>query len=79
MERLENEALSFTANKLSSAITSAIKSGNVGIDAFMSAYTATYTNSMMVSWLLGQVHIIKQIDANIELANAPITLAVDPI
>ncbi|WP_240997457.1 hypothetical protein [Vibrio owensii] len=79
MERLENEALSFTANKLSSAITHAIKSGNVDIDAFMSAYTATYTNSMMVSWLLGQVHIIKQIDANIELANAPIILAVDPV
>ncbi|HBC3388687.1 TPA: minor capsid protein [Vibrio parahaemolyticus] len=79
MERLENEALSFTANKLSSAITHAIKSGNDDIDAFMSAYTATYTNSMMVSWLLGQVHIIKQIDANIELANAPIILAVDPV
>lgn len=60
MERLENEALSFTTKKLSSAITLAIKSGNDDIDAFMSAYTATYTNSMMVSWLLGQVHIISK-------------------
>ena len=79
MERLENEALSFTANKLASAITDAMNNGVDDVDGFIDAYAATYTASMMVSWLLGQVHIMKQIDEAIELANAPILLAVEPV
>ncbi|MCE7729617.1 phage head morphogenesis protein [Vibrio campbellii] len=80
MEQLEEEALSFTANQLSKAITKAIENGGTDdIDAFLEAYTATYTNSMLVSWLLGQVHIAKQVEQSIELTNAPILLAVDPV
>lgn len=80
MERLEEEALSFTATELSKAITQAVESGGEGdMDAFLEAYTATYTNSMLVSWLLGQVHIAKQVEENIELTNAPIVLAVDAV
>lgn len=79
MERLENEALFFTANKLASAISDAITNGVDDVDDFIDTYAATYTAAMMVSWLLGQVHIIKQIDDTIELSNAPILLAVDPV
>lgn len=80
MERLEEEALAFTATQLSQAITQVIENESQSdIDAFLESYTATYTNSMLVSWLLGQVHIAKQVEESVELANAPIVLAVDAI
>ncbi len=79
MQRLENEALSFTANKLASEVKNAIRSGDDFPSKFMTTYMATYTNSMMVSWLLGQIHILKRIDETIELSNAPIVLAVEPV
>ncbi|MBE8578650.1 phage minor head protein [Vibrio sp. OPT18] len=79
MERLENEALSFTASKLSQAVKHAVESGSESIGDYLDVYAETYTASMLVSWMLGQVHIQKQIEESIELANAPILLAVDPV
>ncbi len=79
MQRLENEALSFTANKLASEVKNAIRSGDDFPSKFMTTYVATYANSMMVSWLLGQIHILKRIDETIELSNTPIVLSVEPV
>ena len=79
MERLENEALSFTTNKLSEAVVLAIKHNRDHIGDYLDTYANTYAASMLVSWMLGQVHIIKQLDKNIELSNAPILLSVDPV
>lgn len=79
MQRLENEALSFTASRLSSAVKKVIESGEDIPDQFMTMYVATYTNSMLVSWLLGQAHVVMHISETFELSNAPILLAADPI
>ncbi|EOW2077582.1 phage minor head protein [Vibrio mimicus] len=79
MQRLENEALAFTANRLVREIKNAIISGDDFPNKFMTTYVTTYTNSMMVSWLVGQIHILKRIDETIELSNAPILLAVEPV
>ncbi len=79
MQRLENEALSFTASRLSKAVKKAIENGDDLSSQFMNQYVTTYTNSMLVSWLLGQAHIVKRIGDTFELSNGTILLTVEPV
>ncbi|SKA56672.1 phage minor head protein [Enterovibrio nigricans] len=80
LKRLEDKALFFTSSELSKAIKAAFKSDLDTIKSRdITTFSETYTASMMVSWLLGQYHVLKSVDENIELSSAPIYLAVEPI
>nr|WP_269808669.1 hypothetical protein [Enterovibrio nigricans] len=78
LKRLEDKALFFTSSELSKAIKAAFKSDLDTIKSRdITTFSETYTASMMVSWLLGQYHVLKSVDENIELSSAPIYLAVE--
>ncbi|MGR6858884.1 phage head morphogenesis protein [Aliivibrio salmonicida] len=80
LKRLEDKALFFTSSELSKAVKAAFKSDSDTLkNSYTTIFSETYAASMMVSWLLGQYHVLKMVDENIELSNAPIYLAVEPI
>ncbi|NAW59324.1 MULTISPECIES: phage head morphogenesis protein [unclassified Vibrio] len=87
LQRLENEALSFTVKSLSRELEAAFKAHSTPDDIDITQVTHPYTNiyaaSMMVSWLLGQAHVQNAIteaeDKPVELTYAPIYLAVDDV
>ncbi|RYU41902.1 phage head morphogenesis protein [Aliivibrio finisterrensis] len=80
LKRLEDKALFFTSSELSKAIKAAFKSDSSTLkNSYTTIFSETYAASMMVSWLLGQYHVLKIVDEDIELSNAPIYLAVEPI
>lgn len=75
MERLENEVLSFTVSALASSIKEFLASPNQEHN-ITSQYAATYEAAIKLSWLTGQLHVIRMIgDGKIELASTAITLS----
>lgn len=91
LQRLEDEALSLTIKALSTEIETTfnehVNPDDIDLTKATEQYTNIYTASMMVSWLLGQAHVIKSVDENIkqetELSSlippAPVYLAVDDV
>lgn len=75
MERLEDEVLSFTVNALTKSLRSYLENPDQPLDV-TTQYAATYEAAIKLSWLTGQLHVIRMIgEGEIELASNVITLS----
>ncbi|WP_108945633.1 phage head morphogenesis protein [Shewanella halifaxensis] len=69
MEGLENQALAFTASKLSELIKSRFEKQTVITNAQQLSFARFFTDSMVLAWLYGQKHVIDNLQSEIKLSN----------